>query len=265
MQKMSRILLKPLPIIAYGSNLTKEPEVKKKLDLLEELQNIDRTIDEKKAEQSELHAGILEFERVLTAMQASLTEHLAKMTALRHEKAELDAAMHTEEENIKRSETNMKEIRTNKEYQAVGREIAAARKQVADLEEQILQLDSRCDELQVTIDTCQTELATLTDSTSDGSQKKQAVIDTIQSVVDAATIKRDAITKELSGNLIRRYTQLREQRQGRALAEARDGSCMGCNMQLPPQLYNMLFKGDEMNFCPHCQRILILKQEQPEK
>jgi uncharacterized protein len=36
---------------------------------------------------------------------------------------------------------------------------------------------------------------------------------------------------------------------------------MGCNMQLPPQLYNTLFKGDEMYFCPHCQRILILKQE----
>lgn len=239
--------------------------MKKKLDLLEEMQNIDRIIDVKKAEQAELHAGIVEFERVLTAMQTSLAEHLTQMTAFRHEKVELDAAMHAEEENIKRSETNMKEIRTNKEYQAVGREIAAARKQVADLEEQQLQLDSRCDELQATIDTCQAELTKLTDSTSDGSQEKQAVIDTIQSIVDIATVKRDAITKELSGSLVRRYNQLRDQRQGRALAEARDGSCMGCNMQLPPQLYNTLFKGDEMYFCPHCQRILILKQDQPEK
>ena len=69
------------------------------------------------------------------------------------------------------------------------------------------------------------------------------------------------IVKELSSSLVRRYTQLRDQRRGQAVAEARDGSCMGCNMQLPPQLYNTLFKGDEMYFCPHCQRILILKQE----
>lgn len=236
--------------------------MKKKLDLLEELQNIDRTIDVKKTEQAELHTGILEFERTLTAMQTSLAGHLAQMAELRHKKAELDAAMHTEEENIKRSETNMKEIKTNKEYQAVGREIAAARKQVADLEEQQLQLDTHCDELQTTIDTCQAELATLTDNTTNSSQEKQTIIDTIQSVIDAATVKREVIIKTLLPNLVRRYNQLRDQRQGQALAEVRDGSCMGCNMQLPPQLYNTLFKGDEMYFCPHCQRILILKQEQ---
>lgn len=70
------------------------------------------------------------------------------MADLRRERAELDAAMHTEQENIKRSETNMKEIRTNKEFQAIGREISAARKQVSDLEEQQLQIDTRIEELQ---------------------------------------------------------------------------------------------------------------------
>jgi len=250
-------------MMVYGSNSTKEPEVKKKLDLLEELQRIDRTIDLQKAEQTEFHAGILEFERTLATMQTSLAGYLAQMTELQHEKATLDAALHTEEENIKRSETNMKEIRTNKEYQAVGREIATARKQVADLEEQQLQLGNRCDELQGTIDACQAELATLTDCTTNSSQEKQSAIDAIQSSVDEATAKREAIVKELSGNLVRRYTQLRSQRQGLAIVEARDGSCTGCNMQLPPQLYNMLFRGDEMYFCPHCQRILTLKLEQP--
>ncbi len=235
--------------------------MKKKLNLLEELQGIDRIIAEKKSEQAELHAGILEFEQSLATMQASLTEHLTRMADLRREKAELDVALHAEEENIKRSETNMKEIRTNKEYQAVGREITAARKQVTDLEEQQLLLETRCEELQATIDACQAELATLTDSTQNGSQEKQTAINALQSIVDAASAKRDVITKELSSSLVRRYTQLRDQRRGQALAEARDGSCMGCNMQLPPQLYNTLFKGDEMYFCPHCQRILILKQE----
>lgn len=237
--------------------------MKKKLDLLEELQSIDRAIDEKKTEQAGLRAEILEFERTLSAVQATFAAHQAQMAELRREKADLDAAMHTEEENIKRSETNMKEIRTNKEYQAVGREIAAARKQVADLEEQQLQIDTRCDELQSAITACQAELSTLTDSTSEGSQQKQAAIDTIQSDINTATTKRETIVKELSSSLVRRYNQLREQRQGQALAIAKEGSCMGCNMQLPPQLYNMLFKGDEMHFCPHCQRILMLKQEQP--
>ena len=235
--------------------------MKKKLDLLEELQGIDQTIDGKKAEQTALKSDIAELEQALAAAQSALTGHQTQMADLRRERAELDAAMHTEQENIKRSETNMKEIRTNKEFQAVGREISAARKQVSELEEQQLQIDTRIEELQATIDTCQAELATLADSTKNGADEKQAAITALQDIIDTATTKHDAIIKELPGNLVRRYTQLREQRRGQALAEARDGSCMGCNMQLPPQLYNTLFKGDEMNFCPHCQRILILKQE----
>lgn len=235
--------------------------MKKKLDLLEELQGIDQTIDGKRAEQTTLRTDITELEQALASVQSALTGYQTQMTELRRERAGLDAAMHTEQENIKRSETNMKEIRTNKEFQAIGREIAAARKQVSDLEEQQLQVDTRIEELQATIDACQSELATLADSTKNGCDEKQAAIAALQDLIDTATAKRDTIVKELPSNLMRRYTQLRDQRRGRAVAEARDGSCMGCNMQLPPQLYNTLFKGDEMYFCPHCQRILILKQE----
>jgi predicted nucleic acid-binding Zn-ribbon protein len=258
----NRIHSEPLLTKLYRSKLTKESEVKKKLNLLEELQGIDRAIDEQKAEQAKLNAEIMQLEQALASVQATIAEHQAQMAEFRHEKAELEVAMHTEQENIKRSETNMKEIRTNKEFQAVGREISAARKQVAELEELLLQLSIRSDELQATIDTCETEMAPLADSAQNGSKEKQAVIAKLQDAIDTVTAKREAIVKELSSNLVRRYTQLREQRRGQALAEARDGSCMGCNMQLPPQLYNMLFRGDEMYFCPHCQRILILKQEQ---
>jgi predicted nucleic acid-binding Zn-ribbon protein len=236
--------------------------VKKKLDLLEELQGIDRAIDEQKAEQATLNAEILELEQALAKVQTTISEHQAQMADLLHEKAELEVSMHAEQENIKRSETNMKEIKTNKEFQAVGREITAARKQITDLEELLLQLSIRTDELQATIDSCQTEMAPLADSTQNGSKEKQAAITKLQGAINTTTTKREAIVKELSSNLVRRYTQLREQRRGQALAEAREGSCMGCNMQLPPQLYNTLFRGDEMYFCPHCQRILILKQEQ---
>lgn len=235
--------------------------MKKKLDLLEELQGIDQTIDGKMAEQKVFTADIKALEQALATVQCSLAEHQSKMADLRRERADLDAAMHTEQENINRSETNMKEIRTNKEFQAIGREITAARKQVSDLEEQQLQIDTRIEELQATIDACESELATLSDSTKNGCDEKQAAIAVLQGIIDAATAKRDVIVKELSSSLVRRYTQLRDQRRGQAVAEARDGSCMGCNMQLPPQLYNTLFRGDEMYFCPHCQRILVLKQE----
>lgn len=237
--------------------------MKTKLGMLEELQTLDCTIDEQKAEQSLLKTGIAELEQTLSVLKKTLAEREEQLSSLHREKTELETALQAEQDNIRRSETNMKEIRTNKEYQAVGREIAAARKQVAEIEEQLLQLVSRTDELQQAITTLQADVASCEAETLRDCSEKQAAINQLQQLIDNSVVKREAITKGLGGNLIRRYSQLREQRRGIALAEVRDGSCLGCNMQLPPQLYNTLFKGDDMYFCPHCQRILLLKQTPP--
>ncbi|RLB78229.1 MAG: hypothetical protein DRH24_14815, partial [Deltaproteobacteria bacterium] len=40
----------------------------------------------------------------------------------------------------------------------------------------------------------------------------------------------------------------------------KDALCHGCNVNLPPQLYNELFLGDSLKFCPNCQRIIYLKE-----
>lgn len=236
--------------------------MKKKLLLLEELQIIDGAIDDKQTEQAAHQAGITEFEQRLAAARSALAEEQACLADIQRAKAELEAALQVEQDNIKRSETNMKEIRTNKEFQAVGREIAAARKQVSELEEQILGKTGQQEELQAAIDAHSAELDSLEETAGAGRKERQDAIDGLQGIIDAAVTNREKIVKELPSSVVRRYSQLREQRRGQALAEAREGSCLGCNMQLPPQLYNTLFKGDELHFCPHCQRILLLKQEQ---
>lgn len=239
-----------------------EKALKKRLQLLEELQVIDSAIDDKKAEQAGHQSGITELEQGVSTLRSALSLEQGRLTEIEREKGELEAALQGEQENIKRSETNMKEIRTNKEFQAVGREIAAARKQVSELEEQILQKTAQQEELQSAIEARSAELASLEESAGSGCKERQDSIAVLQVAIDAAVTSREAIVKELPSSVVRRYSQLRDQRRGQALAEARDGSCMGCNMQLPPQLYNTLFKGDELHYCPHCQRILILKQEQ---
>ena len=37
------------------------------------------------------------------------------------------------------------------------------------------------------------------------------------------------------------------------------GTCQGCRMRLPPQLYNELQKHLQVHFCPKCQRILYFE------
>ncbi|MBK5274295.1 MAG: hypothetical protein JJE30_04505 [Desulfuromonadales bacterium] len=236
--------------------------MKNRLDLLEQLQEIDSQVDVMKTAQNNLQEDMNGIAGTLAEARYGLAVLQSRAAQLEKEKGELEAGHAAELENIKRSETNMKEIKTNKEYQAVGREIAAARKQVTELEEQVLQKITQLDDLNSEITASLTTLAELEQNSEQHRSEKQLEIDKVQQNVDADSLRRDAITKELPASLVKRYDNLRSQRRGQALAIARDGFCQGCNMNLPPQLYNSLFKADDIITCPHCQRVLILKYQQ---
>ena len=235
--------------------------MKNRLDLLEQLQEIDLQVDVLKTAQYNLQSDMNGIDQALEDAREGLAALQARAAELEKNKLELEAGHAAELVNIQRSETNMKEIKTNKEYQAVGREIAAARKQVAELEDQVLQKISQLDELNNEITAAQTTLAELEDNTEHRRNEKQGEIDKVQQDIDVDNLRRQVITKELPANVIKRYDSLRAQRRGHAVAVARDGYCLGCNMHLPPQLYNNLFKHEELLTCPHCQRMLILKHQ----
>ena len=236
--------------------------MKKKLDMLEELQEVDQQIDALKANQCGLLAELSGINHSFDAALEEVAILRASLAQCEAEKCEIEAIHAAELENIARSETNMKEIKTNKEFQAVGREITAARKQLTDLEEQLLQKIGQIEELSGELTAKKDRCAELADNSAHRVVEKQAEIDKIQSEIDAGIERRESVTKGIPASLVKKFTILREQRRGRALAIARDGYCMGCNMHLPPQLYNNLYKYEELLACPHCQRILILKLQQ---
>ena len=235
--------------------------MKNRLELLEQLQEIDVQVDVMKTAQHNLQSDMDGIARAMDDAREVLASLQARAAQLEKDKVELEVSHKTELENIQRSETNMKEIKTNKEYQAVGREIAAARKQVAELEDQVLQKITQLDELNNEIAASRAALEELEQNTELRRSAKQEEIDKVQQDIDVDSLRREVITKELPANVIKRYDNLRAQRRGQAIAVARDGYCLGCNMHLPPQLYNSLFKCEELITCPHCQRMLILKHQ----
>ena len=236
--------------------------MKKRLEMLEQLQEIDIQIDVLKKTLAGLHGEMNAIEQGLDVAREELAGLNGQLAQLEQEKLDLEKSLATEQENIQRSETNLKEIKTNKEFQAVGREISTARKQTTELEEQILQKLGLVEQLNADIAAKALNLAELEQNTAQRIQEKQAEIDAVQQDIDGDAARREEITNELPANLLKRYDTLREQRRGQAIAIARDGYCLGCNMNLPPQLYNTLFRSDEIISCPHCQRVLILKLKQ---
>jgi hypothetical protein len=69
------------------------------------------------------------------------------------------------------------------------------------------------------------------------------------------------LLKDLPVQLRKRYQLLFDRRGGMAVVEARNGACLGCNMHLPPQLFNSLFQTQEIQSCPHCNRLLFVSSK----
>jgi hypothetical protein len=45
-----------------------------------------------------------------------------------------------------------------------------------------------------------------------------------------------------------------------AVVSVRNGTCQGCNMNIPPQLYNVLQRGQTIETCPSCHRIIYWEE-----
>jgi len=235
--------------------------VHKNLKTLDELQEIDLKLDGVANAREALMAEIAELDRTVTAARQELLLRQEEQAVLEDEKASLEVTLTAEAENIVRSDARLKEIKTQKEYQAVSKEISMARKMKTELEDQLLQKIGQIEELRGEIAEREGNLSQLEENVSSQQAEVQGKIDALEKDVAGDRTSREEKVRSLPANIVKRYGTLRELRRGIAVVEARDGNCLGCNMNLPPQLYNTLFRGNELITCPHCQRILVLRQQ----
>jgi hypothetical protein len=68
---------------------------------------------------------------------------------------------------------------------------------------------------------------------------------------------RVAIVKSLPENIVKRYDQIRERRNGIAVSLVVDGACSACNVQQRPQQLVDLKKYASIMQCSQCNRILV--------
>jgi predicted nucleic acid-binding Zn-ribbon protein len=230
------------------------------MKVLEKLQQIDRGLDAWCSEKEGFLGEIDVLKEKLEAAHAAVSAKQIEVNETEQEKKVLEENLAAELDNTARSEVRLKEIKTQKEYQAVSKEISAAKKIMAELEEQLLQKITRIDELKAEIETLQENLKLVEENTASQTSEIKEKIEELEASISVDMAERELMVKSLHPSLLNRYSKLRERRQGLAVVEARNGSCLGCNMNLPPQVYNNLFHGEDLISCPHCQRLLFLRQ-----
>ena len=231
------------------------------MSLLRDLQEIDQEISSlettRKAYRDELDALQSDVDRV-QQMLDQLTDEVA---VLRTEEGQLVQGLEKERDNVTRVEGRLPEIQTQKEYVAVLKEIDLAKKANKELDDQLQAKRQEVATLEEDLSEKKTQLEQLNEKAEARGRELEQLLGESEAELQKRGENREKVAADLPKGLLRKYQALFKRRGGLALAEARNGACLGCNMQLPPQQYNRLLQEAELQNCPHCNRILYIEAE----
>ncbi len=231
-----------------------------KMNLLRELQEVDQELAELATVRAKYAGELKGLSDEQDRVQGMVDELTAQLEQLQKEDAQLQQELLAEKDQITMVEGRLPEIQTQKEYVAVLKEIDMAKKASLDTLAKISEKEGQLTELGDDLDEKQTELAAI----AENSAARQAEVDQILAESDATCVARqatrDSLAKELPNTLLSKYQRIFSRRGGLAVACVVDGACLGCNMQLPPQQYNRLHRGNELQSCPHCNRLLYMNR-----
>jgi hypothetical protein len=231
------------------------------MELLKELQEIDQELSKVRQSGKELETERSALNADVERVQGMVDSLAADGEALRSQRRELTQALVLEQENVKKAEGRLPTIKTQKEYVAVLKEIDTAKKMNKDIEDQIRAKDGEIEVLKKEQEEKEGELASLREKVDSRQGEIAAVLAEYAQTESEKGSQRDALLKDLPVQLRKRYQLLFDRRGGMAVVEARNGACLGCNMHLPPQLFNSLFQTQEIQSCPHCNRLLFVSSK----
>ena len=214
--------------------------------------DIDQIDNEIKQEQEVLDKRI----SALADRETHINELDEKIDTLEKERRTLEDEMSDKIANVKERQSKMMQVQTSREQTALLKEIEDAKKNVKENEEKIVSIMEQVETLSKENTEEKNILKTEKSLVSEETEKVRTAIEQINKGKKTKQNKRDKQAQVIDGSMIRKYNLLRERRNGHAIVNVLGGVCQGCFMNLPPQQYNILLRGDKLLDCPSCQRML---------
>lgn len=229
------------------------------IEILAQLQSIDREIKEQNDQKAGLMGQLNAKEAVIQAKTkefAQLSAAFAEMDKLRQDK---DRFLQDEGKKTMAKRMRMNSIKNAKELQALQREIDLLKQNNSDVEEELIKILEELDKAKSHIEDKEAEIKTLQDEWSAQEQDLLGQVSEIEKAVAEAATRRQSIAAQVARDLISRYELIFSRRGGTAVVEVAGGICQGCYMNIPPQLGNEIIKSEKIHLCPSCQRILYAR------
>jgi len=239
--------------------------LREEITRLMDLQTIDRQLQELEQSLTSIAGRVDQLRGEILLYQTELdrlSEQDKEITAAR-KKAERELA--EGEVRIRNKRMRLTLVRNDKELQALTHEIDSLKETNQRLESELLTSMEGADVRTARIKELTEALAKGRVDLAAAEKEIAAEVEELKSNIGKRRKAREKVAENVDPSLLSRYQMIFSRRAGVAVALAKGGTCQGCRMRLPPQLYNEIQKHLQIHFCPNCQRVLYYEEPTAEK
>ncbi|GBD38462.1 Chromosome partition protein Smc [bacterium HR37] len=234
--------------------------MKDQITALSALQGIDLVLRELERNLENYPKEISRLKEELKNEKESIEKLKEELNQIKKHKNELESKLSHNQSSIKKAEKKLFEIKTYKEYEALQKEIAEIKKSNAELEEEILKEMENIESLEALIKEKEQGFSHKEKEYEKKINEYTKKIEELKVTYEAKKQERNKVASLINPSVLSVYERIRK-RNGLAVVPARNEVCMGCNMNIPPQLFNEVLTLTKVIQCPNCHRILYVEEE----
>jgi predicted nucleic acid-binding Zn-ribbon protein len=230
------------------------------LKFLIELQDVDSAVISA-AEKIELLPQKLElFKAPLKESNELFQKARTGYDALSKKKKDKDLQLDEMQDKINKLKSRSSDIKTNKEYEAHLKEIEGFEKKMSAIEDDIL---VTMEEIEIFEKELKKEDLKVKKAEDELKEQERIIGDEqkkLQAELEKEKAKKDEIASKINKEIYIQYTNLLDRYGDKAVVETRNEICLGCNTNIPPQLFNDIRKNEDLFNCFYCKRFLYYKE-----
>lgn len=160
------------------------------------------------------------------------------------------------DDRIIKSNETLRMVKTNKEYQILLREVDDNKKRKDVFETELLEYLDAKEEIEEDVQESEKEYDLLKEQIGAEQKDIEKKSTDDRELLDEYLTQQNKIGRDLDSSLMKQFAKISKMNQGLAVVNVKNEICMGCFMNIPPQLYIEVQHGNSLILCPQCSRIL---------
>lgn len=196
----------------------------------------------------------------LKQFAAALQENTQELEKLEKNCLDSENEIKIVDARIIKSNETLRNVTTNKEYQVLLREVDDNKKRKDALETALLQIMEEREQSQAIVDESTKEYQQLEEQVKAEQHQIEEQTTKDRKLLEEYLESQEEIGARIDPKLLDRFRRISKMNRGSAVAGVQDQICLGCFMNIPPQLYIEVQRGNKLIFCPQCSRILYYEK-----